>query len=97
MSKTQGLCSNHRVLFLSYESLVSAPELCVDLIMKRAGGHGVWAYFSTDANLASLNRPLSPTLSPKIQKRCDAFYHELYMLGKRDFPDTQVSDVLSYP
>lgn len=84
-----GLCQNPQILFLNYERLVSTPEFCIAMIMKRAGGRGVWKHFSTDANLASLNRNVTLTISPEIQKCCDALYHKLCEFGNRDFSDKE--------
>lgn len=82
----KGLDKDERVLFLNYETLVKYPEYCIEIIMRKASGCGVWRFFHTDANIDSLRKSLSLNISDQTQKDCQTLYERLNALSARDFP-----------
>jgi hypothetical protein len=80
------LGQNDRVLFLNYETLVKHPEQCIEIIMKKAGGAGVWRFFSTDANQDSLRKSHSLSISDETLGECAILFGKLNELSFRDFP-----------
>ena len=62
-------CKEH-VLCLSYSSLVTYPDKCVNLILQKAG-LGLWHGFRTDAHTRSLYRKCQVNISRTIQSKCD--------------------------
>jgi len=82
------LNKNDRVIFLDYAVLVSDSKHCVDIIIKRSGGEGVWPYFYSDANTSSLSRTVNPKISSEISVLCNKMYTKLVHLAIKDFPAT---------
>lgn len=72
----QHLDRSERTILVDYRSLVTDPPGCVDSILKRCGGAGVWDGFKSDAHTRSLNTPAT-AISPPVRERCDSMMDRL--------------------
>jgi hypothetical protein len=84
----QHLERSQRTILLDYRSLVADTRGCVNAIIKRSGGPGVWGGFRSEAHTGSLNTP-EVAISPPVRESCDSMMHRLQQCESVGFSGKQ--------
>lgn len=71
------LVKDERVVFLSYDQLISDPRSSVKKILHRAGMNGLWRGFNADAQTSRVHRSVQPKISPGTLDQCQQVYRRL--------------------